>query len=79
MSDDKIVLCSSDISTQAVQDLPTGPYRVLIAIYKMVDGRTDVSVTEEEVEEEVERSGILTMSDEEFEQYRRQVFERIMN
>ena len=51
--------------------------RTLGAIYDLVDGRTDRSVSQSEVFKHVAKLGIMRMSDPEFEQYRQDVIARV--
>lgn len=51
--------------------------KVLVAIYRLSGGRTDVGVTEGQIEQELTREALLDCTDEQFAAYHRRVLAEV--
>lgn len=52
-------------------------FRLLTVVYKLAKGKTDLPVHEDDIAAELERSGVLDMTDKEFDQWHKKVVENI--
>jgi len=60
-----------------MNELSRDAKRLLVAIYRLSGGRTDVGVTDEQIEQELTREALLDCTDEQFDAHHRRVLAEV--